>query len=71
MVRTQAVRTAANIDELLDEAAAIPRAVIILRKLAQFTSRSNANRRTKIGRNNLCPCGLGLGLKYKRCCALN
>ena len=56
-----------NIDELLDEAAtAIPRAAIILRKIAQFSTARAAGRRSKIGRNDPCPCGSGL--KYKRCC---
>jgi uncharacterized protein len=56
-----------NIDELLDEAAsAIPRATIILRKIAQFSTAPAASRRSKIGRNDPCPCGSGL--KYKRCC---
>ncbi|MBI3703356.1 MAG: UPF0149 family protein [Rhizobiales bacterium] len=56
-----------NIDELLDEAAtAIPRATIILRKIAQFRTEPTARRRRKIGRNDPCPCGSGL--KYKRCC---
>ena len=56
-----------NIDELLDEAAtAIPRATIILRKIAQFRAERTARRRSKVGRNDPCPCGSGL--KYKRCC---
>jgi len=56
-----------NIDELLDEAAtAIPRATIILRKIAQFSTAAAVGRRGKIGRNDPCPCGSGL--KYKRCC---
>ncbi len=57
-----------NIDELLDEAAtAIPRATIILRRIAQFSSAPPASgRRIKIGRNDPCLCGSGL--KYKRCC---
>jgi uncharacterized protein len=56
-----------NIDELLDEAAtAIPRAAIILRKIAQFRAERTARRRSKVGRNDPCPCGSGL--KYKRCC---
>ena len=56
-----------DIDELLDVAAtAIPRATIILRKIAQFSTRHVAGRRSKIGRNDRCPCGSGL--KYKRCC---
>src|SRR5579863_1089907 len=55
-----------NIDEPLDEAAtAIPRATIILRKIAQFSTAATAGRR-KIGRNDPCPCGSGR--KYKRCC---
>jgi uncharacterized protein len=53
-----------NIDALLDEAAAaIPRATILLRKVAQFSA---SNHRSKIGRNDPCPCGSGR--KYKRCC---
>lgn len=56
-----------NIDKLLDEAAtAIPRATIILRKIAQFSTARAAGRRSKIGRNDPCPCGSRL--KYKRCC---
>jgi uncharacterized protein len=56
-----------NIEELLDEAAtAIPRATIILRKIAQFSTAHTASRRSKIGRNDPCPCGSGR--KYKRCC---
>lgn len=56
-----------NIDELLDEAAtAIPRATIILRKIAQFSTTPVASRHGKIGRNDPCLCGSGL--KYKRCC---
>lgn len=55
-----------NIDELLDEAAAaIPRATIILRKIAQFST-GPAGRPRKVGRNDLCRCGSGR--KYKRCC---
>ena len=57
-----------DIDELLDEAAtAIPRATIILRKIAQFTTATAVGRHGKIGRNDPCPCGSGL--KSKRCCA--
>jgi uncharacterized protein len=57
-----------NIDELLDEAAtAIPRATIVLRKIAQFSTAAAAGRR-KIGRNDPCPCGSGR--KYKRCCGV-
>jgi uncharacterized protein len=57
-----------NIEELLDEAAiAIPRATIILRKIAQFSTAPTASRRSKTGRNDPCPCGSGR--KYKRCCS--
>ena len=66
-VRDPDFEPADNIDELLDEAAtAIPRATIILRKIAQFSTRPTAGRRSKIGRNDPCPCGSGL--KCKRCC---
>jgi uncharacterized protein len=58
---------AENIDELLDKAAAeIPRVTILLRKVAQFSSRNHTAHQTKIRRNDPCPCGSGL--KYKRCC---
>ncbi len=58
---------AENIDELLDEAAtAIPRATIILRKIAQFSTAAASGRHSKVGRNDPCPCGSGL--KHKRCC---
>lgn len=62
---------AADIDDRLDEAAAeIPRAILLLRKIAQMrasrTSRVQQTPRSKIGRNDLCPCGSGR--KYKRCC---
>jgi uncharacterized protein len=66
-VRDPDFEPADNIDELLDEAAtAIPRATIVLRKIAQFSTKPTAGRRSKIGRNDPCPCGSGL--KYKRCC---
>jgi len=66
-VRDRDFEPADNIDELLDEVAtAIPRVAIILRKIAQFSTRPTAGRRSKIGRNDPCPCGSGL--KYKRCC---
>jgi uncharacterized protein len=56
-----------NIDELLDDAAAnIPRAAVILRKVAQFSSQNRAARSAKTRRNDPCPCGSGR--KYKRCC---
>ena len=59
-----------NIDEFLDEAAAaIPRATIILRKIAQFRAEHTVRRHRKIGRNDPCPCRSGL--KYKRCCGVD
>ena len=65
---------AEDIEERLDEAAAdIPRAILLLRKVAQLrASRISAARstgRAKLGRNDPCPCGSGK--KYKRCCGLN
>jgi uncharacterized protein len=61
-----------DIDSRLDEAAAeIPRAILLLRKIAQMratrTSRVQQTPRSKIGRNDPCPCGSGK--KYKRRCA--
>jgi uncharacterized protein len=59
--------SADTIDEILDAAAnAIPRATIVLRKVAQFCTERAAGRPGKIGRNDPCPCGSGL--KHKRCC---
>jgi len=58
-----------NIAEILDEdAASIPRTVLVLRKLARLrAARAPArHRQIKIGRNDPCPCGSGQ--KYKRCC---
>jgi uncharacterized protein len=62
---------AADIDDRLDEAAAeIPRAILLLRKIAQIrASRPKPVRQTsphKTGRNDPCPCGSGK--KFKRCC---
>jgi len=62
---------AENIDNRLDEAAAeVPRAILLLRKIAQLRasrpSLAQQTNRTKIGRNDPCPCGSGK--KYKRCC---
>lgn len=52
-----------DINACRDEAArAIPRVVIALRKLAQFSRRPHH----KTGRNDPCPCGSRQ--KYKRCC---
>jgi uncharacterized protein len=63
-----------DIDDRLDEAAAeIPRAILLLRKIAQIRanrpSRVQQTPRSKIGRNDPCPCGSGK--KYKRCCGQN
>jgi uncharacterized protein len=60
-----------DIDNRLDEdAALIPRMILVLRKLARIretgTRRAPLDRRTKVGRNDPCPCGSGK--KYKRCC---
>ena len=64
---------AEDIDERLDAAAAdIPRAILLLRKIAQLrASRPAATRarRNRVGRNDPCPCGSGK--KYKRCCGSN
>ena len=62
----------ANADAILDEdAALIPRMVLVLRKLARlrqaYTHVPRPGHRTKTGRNDPCPCGSGR--KYKRCCA--
>jgi uncharacterized protein len=60
---------AEDIDERLDEAAAdLPRAILILRRIAQLraTQPPTSAHRGKIGRNDPCPCGSGQ--KYKRCC---
>jgi len=60
-----------DIGERLDEhAALIPLMILILRKLARLRETVGRTaplaRRTKIGRNDSCPCGSGK--KYKRCC---
>jgi hypothetical protein len=62
---------AEDIDDRLDEAAAdIPRAILLLRKIAELRASrvpaTGPTRRGKIGRNHHCPCGSGK--KYKRCC---
>ncbi|MGH7187765.1 MAG: SEC-C metal-binding domain-containing protein [Acetobacteraceae bacterium] len=62
---------AEDIDNRLDWAAAnIPRAILLLRKLAKLRDRRatapGPTRQTKPGRNAPCPCGSGR--KYKRCC---
>jgi uncharacterized protein len=61
-----------DIEERLDDAAAtIPRAVLLLRKIAKIRANrpapAIASRSAKVGRNNPCPCGSGT--KFKRCCA--
>ncbi|HTW54360.1 MAG TPA: UPF0149 family protein [Stellaceae bacterium] len=65
---------AEDIDDRLDQAAAnIPRAILLLRKIAQLresrASLAGPTHRTKIGRNDPCPCRSGK--KYKRCCGLS
>jgi uncharacterized protein len=62
----------ADIDDRLDaDAALIPRMILVLRKLARIreaaTHSAPSPRRSKVGRNDPCPCGSGK--KYKRCCA--
>lgn len=60
-----------DIDDRLDEdAALIPRMILVLRKLACIREAASQPaplpRRSKVGRNDPCPCGSGK--KYKRCC---
>ena len=60
-----------DIDERLDEAAAaIPRAILLLRKIAEIRaarpSHVSEGHLAKVGRNEPCPCGSGK--KFKRCC---
>lgn len=62
---------AEDINDRLDWAAAnIPRAILLLRKIAKLRDRRatapSAIYRTKAGRNAPCPCGSRR--KYKRCC---
>ncbi len=69
--RDAAFEPAPDIDERLDQAAAdIPRAILLLRKIAEIRasrpSRPPPLRTTKTGRNDPCPCGSGN--KFKRCC---
>jgi uncharacterized protein len=58
-------------DRLDDDAALIPRMILVLRKLARIREAALRpapfSRRSKVGRNDPCPCGPGK--KYKRCCA--
>jgi uncharacterized protein len=60
-----------DIDDTLDEnAALIPRMILVLRKLARIREAAGRSaplsRRNKLGRNDPCPCGSSK--KYKRCC---
>jgi uncharacterized protein len=60
-----------DIDDRLDEdAALIPRMILVLRKLTRIRKAASRPtplpRRSKVGRNDPCPCGSGK--KYKRCC---
>ena len=63
---------AEDVDQRLDDHAAfIPRAILILRKLAIMRSARSPDvsappSSAKVGRNNSCPCGSGV--KSKRCC---
>jgi uncharacterized protein len=66
----EAFEPAEDIDERLDEAAAlIPRCILLLRKIAQFQHSRPETRRGKIGRNDPCPCGSDK--KFKRCCGVS
>jgi len=72
-VKDEAFEPAPDIDERLAQAAAdIPRAILLLRKIGEIrasrATRSAPTRRTKVGRNDPCPCGSGK--KFKRCCGL-
>jgi uncharacterized protein len=57
-------------DRLDDDAALIPRMILVLRKLARIREADSRPapflRRSKVGRNDPCLCGSGK--KYKRCC---
>ena len=66
------IELADDIDDRLDDAAAqIPRAILLLKKIADLRAsrpaRRQPTRRLKIGRNDPCPCGSGQ--KSKRCCS--
>ncbi|TWB08502.1 uncharacterized protein FBZ89_1574 [Nitrospirillum amazonense] len=64
-----------DIDERLDDAAGqIPRAILVLHKIAKIRAargprKAEPVRQAKVGRNDTCPCGSGK--KYKRCCGAN
>jgi uncharacterized protein len=70
-VESEPIELADDIEDRLDEAAeAIPRSIILLRKIAEIRASRSQHaqpiRHSKIGRNDPCPCGSGL--KFKRCC---
>jgi uncharacterized protein len=61
-----------DIDERLDEAApTIPRAILLLRNIAAIRPARKPDPqleiRSRVGRNEPCPCGSGK--KFKRCCS--
>ena len=63
---------AEDIEQRLDEAAAqLPRTILLLRKIAELRANraSAVATRSKVGRNDPCPCGSRR--KYKRCCGSN
>ncbi len=68
----EAFEPADDIEDRLDDCVAqIPRAILILHKIAKLRAARAPEtlapiRRPKIGRNEPCPCGSGK--KYKRCC---
>jgi uncharacterized protein len=70
LVTIEALEIPPDIDDRLDEdAALIPRMILLLRKLARIRQAKRQTplpRRSKLGRNDPCPCGSGN--KYKRCC---
>ena len=73
LIKDGTFEPALDFDDRLDEAAAdIPRAILLLRKIAELrasrTSRPTPLRSTKVGRNDPCPCGSGK--KFKRCCGM-
>jgi uncharacterized protein len=60
-----------DVDDMLDDdAALIPRMILLLRKLVRIRQTTSSPpplpRRAKIGRNDRCPCGSAE--KFKRCC---
>jgi uncharacterized protein len=73
--KDHAFEPADDINERLDESITeIPRALLILRKIAKLRAarapkRASASPRSRPGRNDPCPCGSGR--KYKRCCGAN